>query len=50
MMGETLPTTLPALALPASLAAVIPFGMADAAIFVILIELVLEARIQSGRS
>ena len=44
------PTTRPALAFPSSLAAVAPWGMAAAAIFVMLIELVLVARMASGLS
>lgn len=44
------PTTRPALFLPSSLAALTLLGRAEAAIFVMLIELVFEARIASGLS
>lgn len=44
------PKTLPALFFPSSLAELLPLGMAEAAIFVILMELVLDARMASGRS
>ena len=48
--GHYTPTTRPALFCPSSLAAFAFFGIADAAIFVILIELVFVARIASGLS
>lgn len=45
-----IPTTREVLFLPSSLAGVTPSGTAAAAIFVMLIELVLVAKIASGRS
>jgi len=48
--GYDIPTTRDALFFPTSLAALALLGMADAAILVILIELVFVARIASGLS
>jgi len=48
--GYHIPTTRDALFFPSSLAALALLGMADAAILVMLIELVFVARIASGLS
>lgn len=45
-----IPTTREVLSFPSLLAGATPFGTAEAAIFVILIELVLVAKIASGLS